>query len=82
MRGRGAGRDAVRTLPRYLVQTRHHHRLVIDLAADNAPAVRCYPSVVFRPVGVTRRYERDVHGAGWHDGLVMDLLAEELDPLT
>jgi aminoglycoside 6'-N-acetyltransferase len=26
-----------------------------------------------------RRYERDVDGRGWHDGLLMDLLAEELD---
>ncbi len=25
-----------------------------------------------------RRYERDAHGEGWHDGLLMDLLAEEL----
>jgi aminoglycoside 6'-N-acetyltransferase len=77
--GRGVGRDAVRTLALYLVQTRGHHRLVIDPAADNAPAIRCYASVGFRPVGVMRRYERDVDGDGWHDGLLMDLLAEELD---
>ena len=32
----------------------------------------------FRPVGVMRRYERDADGSGWHDGLLMDLLAEEL----
>jgi hypothetical protein len=25
-----------------------------------------------------RRYERDTDGEGWHDGLLMDLLAEEL----
>jgi len=25
-----------------------------------------------------RRYERDADGNGWHDGLLMDLLAEEL----
>jgi aminoglycoside 6'-N-acetyltransferase len=77
--GRGVGRDAVRTLARYLVRTRHHHRLVIDPAADNEPAIRCYASVGFRPVGVMRRYERDVDGGGWHDGLLMDLLAEDLD---
>jgi aminoglycoside 6'-N-acetyltransferase len=34
--------------------------------------------VGYRPVGVLRRYERDVDGTGWHDGLLMDLLAEEL----
>jgi aminoglycoside 6'-N-acetyltransferase len=77
--GRGVGRDAVRTLARYLVRTRGHHRLVIDPAADNEPAIRCYASVGFRPVGVMRRYERDVDGTGWHDGLLMDLLAAELD---
>ena len=55
---------------------RGHHRLVIDPAADNEPAIRCYTAVGFRPVGVLRRY---VDGAGWHDGLLMDLLAEELD---
>ena len=77
--GRGVGRDAVRALARHLVHDRGHHRLVIDLAADNEPAIRCYTAVGFRPVGVLRRYERDVDGAGWHDGLLMDLLAEELD---
>jgi aminoglycoside 6'-N-acetyltransferase len=78
--GRGVGRDAVRTLARYLVRTRGHHRLVIDPAADNEPAIRCYSSVGFRPVGILRRYERNVDGDGWHDGLLMDLLAEELGP--
>ncbi|MGH3898487.1 MAG: GNAT family N-acetyltransferase [Pseudonocardiaceae bacterium] len=77
--GRGIGRDAVRTLARHLVCDRGHHRLVIDPAADNEPAIRCYAAVGFRPVGVLRRYERDADGAGWHDGLLMDLLAEELD---
>lgn len=38
--GRGVGRDAVATLARHLVHDRGHHRLVIDPAADNAPAIR------------------------------------------
>jgi RimJ/RimL family protein N-acetyltransferase len=76
--GRGAGRDAVRTLARHLVHDRGHHRLVIDPAADNEPAIRCYTAVGFRTVGRMRRYERDADGRGWHDGLLMDLLAEEL----
>jgi len=25
-----------------------------------------------------RRYERDADGTGWHDGLLMDLLADEI----
>ncbi len=75
---RGLGRDAVDTLARYLVHHRGHHRLVIDPAADNEPAIRCYTAVGFRPVGIMRRYERDTDGIGWHDGLLMDLLAEDL----
>jgi aminoglycoside 6'-N-acetyltransferase len=75
--GRGLGTDAVRTLARYLVAERRHHRVVIDPAADNVAAIRCYAKVGFRPVGVMRRYERGVDGT-WHDGLLMDLLADEL----
>jgi RimJ/RimL family protein N-acetyltransferase len=78
MHGRGHGRDAVRTLTRHLVRYLGHHRLVIDPAADNEPAIRSYSAVGFRPVGIMRRYERDAGGSGWHDGLLMDLLAEEL----
>jgi len=77
--GCGVGRDTVATLARYLVYDRGHHRLAIDPAADNEPAIRCYAAVGFRPVGIMRRYERDADGTGWHDGLLMDLLAEELD---
>lgn len=39
--GCGVGRDTVATLARYLVHDRGHHRLVIDPAADNEPAIRC-----------------------------------------
>lgn len=75
--GKGLGTDAVRTLARHLVDDVGHHRLVIDPAADNAAAIRCYEKAGFRPVGVMRQYERDEDG-GWHDGLLMDLLASEL----
>ncbi len=77
--GRGVGRDTIATLARYLLHDRGHHRLVIDPAVDNEPAVRCYAAVGFRPVGIMRRYERDADGAGWHDGLLMDLLVDDLD---
>jgi aminoglycoside 6'-N-acetyltransferase len=75
--GRGLGTDAVRTLARHLIEELGHHRLVIDPAADNAAAIACYAKAGFKPVGVMRRYERDADGS-WHDGLLMDLLAEEL----
>lgn len=75
--GRGLGTDAVRTLARHLVGERGHHRLVVDPAADNARAIRCYTKVGFRPVGTLREYERAPDGS-WHDGLLMDLLSRDL----
>jgi aminoglycoside 6'-N-acetyltransferase len=75
--GQGLGTDAVRTLALHLVRDRGHHRLVIDPAADNAAAIRAYEKAGFRRVGVMRRYER-LPGGEWHDGLLMDLLADEL----
>jgi aminoglycoside 6'-N-acetyltransferase len=75
--GRGVGTDAVRTLARHLVTAHGHHRLVIDPAAHNTAAIRCYTKVGFRPVGVLRRYWRGPDGQ-WYDGLLMELLAEEL----
>ena len=65
------------TLARWLFEEGGHHRVTIDPAADNARAIRCYESVGFRPVGVMRRYER-VGSGEFRDGLLMDLLPEEL----
>jgi aminoglycoside 6'-N-acetyltransferase len=76
-RGRGIGTDAVRRIVRMLIDERGHHRITIDPAADNAAAIRAYEKVGFRPVGVLREYERDTGGEGWHDGLLMELLASD-----
>jgi len=75
--GQGIGPESIRTLARHLVHDRGYHRLTIDPAAHNANAIRAYERVGFRPVGVMRKYERGPDGA-WHDGLLMDMLAEEL----
>ena len=77
LHGRGLGRDAVRAVARWLVQERGHHRITIDPALDNARAIRSYESVGFRRVGVLRRYWLDADGV-WRDGLLLDLLADEL----
>ena len=74
---RGRGTDAVRTMARYLVGERGHHRLIIDPAADNARAIRCYEKVGFRRVGIMREYWLDPDGIQ-RDGLLLDLLASEL----
>ncbi len=75
--GRGLGPEALRLAGRYLFTVRGHHRLVIDPRADNHRAIRAYERVGFRRVGVMRRYERGPDGA-WHDGLLMDMLSDEL----
>ncbi|MFG2006024.1 aminoglycoside 6'-N-acetyltransferase [Spirillospora sp. NPDC048911] len=76
--GRGLGTDAVRTLARWLIEERRHHRLTIDPSATNEAAIRSYTKVGFKPVGRMRRYERDPVSGQWRDGLLMDLLADEL----
>jgi len=78
MRGRALGTDAVRTLARWLVRERGHHRVTIDPAVENPAAVRACEKVGFRRVGVMREYWTDPSGVR-HDGLLMDLLTAELD---
>ena len=75
--GQGIGTEAVRRIARLLIDERGHHRITIDPAADNAAAIRAYEKAGFKPVGVMRQYERDTGGEGWHDGLLMELLADE-----
>jgi aminoglycoside 6'-N-acetyltransferase len=74
LHGRGLGTEAVRRVVRHLIDDRGHHRITIDPAAENAAAIGVYEKVGFKPVGVMRRYERDVGGDGWHDGLLMELV--------
>lgn len=74
--GRGLGPEALRLAIAHFV-ARGHHRFTIDPAADNARAIRAYAKVGFRPVGVLRAYERGPDGR-WRDGLLMDLLADEV----
>lgn len=75
--GKGLGSDAIRTLAQHLISVRGHHRLTIDPAAHNTRAIKAYERVGFKRVGIMRNYERGPDGT-WHDGLLMDLLAEEL----
>ena len=76
--GRGLGREALALAVRHFAG-KGHHRFTIDPAVANERAIRSYAAVGFRPVGVMRAYERGRDGT-WHDGLLMDLLADELGP--
>jgi aminoglycoside 6'-N-acetyltransferase len=75
LHGRGLGTEAVRQAVSHVIGELGHHRVTIDPAAANAVAIRAYEKVGFRRVGVMRSYERDADGDGWHDGLLMELLA-------
>ena len=75
--GRGLGSDAIRALAHWLFEDCGHHRLTIDPSAANERAIRTYTAIGFRPAGVMRRYERGPDGT-FHDGLLMDLLRDEL----
>jgi aminoglycoside 6'-N-acetyltransferase len=75
LHGHGYGREVLRVAIRHFAD-RGHHRFTIDPAVGNERAIRCYAAVGFKPVGVLRAYERVADG--WRDGLLMDLLADEL----
>ena len=75
--GRGLGPDAIRAVAIHLIDDRGHHRLTIDPAAANARAIAAYAKLGFRPVGIMRAYQRMPDGR-WVDGLLMDVLADEL----
>jgi aminoglycoside 6'-N-acetyltransferase len=60
-----------------LADERGHHRFTIDPSAQNDRAIKASERVGFKPVGLLRRYERGPDGS-FHDGLLMDLLIEEL----
>jgi aminoglycoside 6'-N-acetyltransferase len=75
--GRGLGTEVIARVVRHLIDDRGHHRITIDPATANTAAIRTYEKVGFTRVGVMRSYERDVAGEGWHDSLLMELLAGE-----
>ncbi|HLK41876.1 MAG TPA: GNAT family protein [Thermoleophilia bacterium] len=78
--GRGLGGEAIVLLGRHLIEAQGHHRLTIDPALANERAIRCYEKAGFRRVGVLRSYWRDPDGV-WRDGLLLDVLADELAQL-
>jgi aminoglycoside 6'-N-acetyltransferase len=75
--GKGLGSEAVKGVANNLFQTRGHHRMVIDPAANNLRAIRAYERVGFRQVGVMRQYERGPDGT-WHDCVMMELLKSDV----
>ena len=75
--GRGLGTETLRVVCIHLIDEQGFHRVVIDPEVENEAAVASFAKVGFKPVGVLRRYIRDGPDV-WKDGLLMDLLADEL----
>lgn len=75
--GRGIGPQAIRLAARWAFD-RGHHRITIDPAAANLRARRAYEKVGFQQVGILRRYELDTVTGEWRDGVLYDLLPEDL----
>ena len=73
--GRGVGSEAMRRVVRMLIDEHGHHRIVIDPAIENEPAIRCYEKVGFRRVGVLQRHYREALSGEWRDELLMELVA-------
>jgi aminoglycoside 6'-N-acetyltransferase len=63
---------------RLLIEQHGHHRITIDPCIENVAAVRSYEKAGFKPVGVMRSYERRAGQDDWRDGLLMEMLAEDL----
>jgi RimJ/RimL family protein N-acetyltransferase len=78
LHGHGVGSAVVAKVVALLIEERGHHRITIDPALENVAAIRAYEKVGFKRVGVLRQAERDVGGEGWHDALLMELLATDL----
>jgi aminoglycoside 6'-N-acetyltransferase len=70
--GQGLGAEAMRTVIRYLVGERGHHRITLGTSVDNARAIRVYERVGFRRVGVMRKAARSHVTGEWEDELLME----------
>lgn len=75
--GRGLGPAAIRMACRWLFG-QGHHRITIDPAAENARARRAYEKVGFCEVGRLRKYQWDPTRTDWVDGILYDLLEDDL----
>lgn len=74
--GRGEGRRFLRALLAELFDRRGLHRLSVDSAPDNAPALALWRSAGFRVEGRFRQCWRRPDGQ-WTDSVILALLAPE-----
>jgi aminoglycoside 6'-N-acetyltransferase len=72
--GRGIGTEVMRRTIRMLIDERGHHRITIDPAVENEPAIRCYEKAGFRRIGILERSYREAWSGEWRDELLMELV--------
>ncbi|CAM5307300.1 hypothetical protein Sgou_17210 [Streptomyces gougerotii] len=68
----------MRTLARWLVDERGHHRPVSDPAAADTYAIRGYREVGLAAVGTVRASWHNHRTGAWEKGLLLELPAAEL----
>ncbi len=76
-RGKGYGREASQLILRYAFGELRLHRVYLHVFADNAPAIRLYERVGFRPEGTLRQHAWK--RGQFRDVLVMAMLHDEWD---
>ena len=76
LHNQGHGSEAVRRVVRLLIDERGHHRIKIDPAVENEPAIRCYEKSGFRRVGILERSYRELWSGEWRDELLMELVVK------
>ena len=72
--GRGVGTEAMNQLTRKLIEEHGYHRITLDPAVGNEPAIRSYEKAGFRRVGTLTRSYRDHESGQWRDELLMELV--------
>jgi RimJ/RimL family protein N-acetyltransferase len=79
--GRGEGRRFLDAVLAELFTRRHIHRLSVDSAPDNAPALALWQRAGFQVEGRFRQCWRRPDGA-WTDSVILSLLAPEYRTAT
>ena len=73
--GEGLGREAIRLLLGYAFVALGLHRVSLRVITYNERAIRCYRACGFREEG--RERQAAFVGGGWHDDIIMGVLASE-----
>jgi len=77
--GQGYGREAVRLLLDYAFCLLNLNSVMLGVMAFNEGALRCYRAVGFGEIG--RRRQARIMAGVKHDAILMDILAEEYEPV-